>query len=119
MQLTIRDPSSTKCHREVSEYSEPLRHIKLQPSTEKPKNDSRRRSRNGRIKVGRVRQNGSRGKATGIVNIGEEKVWTMHAMGGMVINEEDAGDFVGRLTLTQPARPVFFLYNLHPHTDDE
>ena len=47
--------------------------------------------------MGRVRQNGSKGQATGVVHIGDEKVWTMHAMGGMVIKEEDAGDFVGLL----------------------
>ena len=57
--------------------------------------DSRRRSRNGRIKVGAVKEKSVAGKPAGVVQVGNERVWTMHAMGGMTIQEKDAGELRG------------------------
>ena len=57
--------------------------------------DSRRRSRNGRIKVGAVNQKSVAGRPAGVVQVGNERIWTMHAMGGMTIQEKDAGELRG------------------------
>lgn len=75
-----------------------------------------RRPRNGRVKVARPLGSGSSdGTAAGVAEIGNTKVWTFHAMNGAVVREEDAGDFVGKLTtgisVKAPTRKCFFSEN--------
>ena len=59
LEITIRDPSSAKCANSfIPKIDKSLQKIRLQPENASDEK-SRRRSRNGRIKIGRVKKNGS------------------------------------------------------------